>query len=124
MELVFGAGALQLAAQLERGSIASVDPSEEGKNEESTRISNSSTDDQNVSSTPLKPHSRGRTRLRNSGRSSNSSPSPVRPRLDSGLIDPGGGTGKQGKEGLGMSVDTGDDEMNVPPGDLARTQQD
>ena len=47
-----------------------------------------------LSSTP-RAKSRGRTRLRDSGRSSTSSPSPVRPRLDSGLLDPGGGVADQ-----------------------------
>ena len=94
LERVFGPGAVALAKQYqeqEEGSVCL----EKTQDEDGMSKSLSDSGEMRSSSTP-RTHSRGRTRLRNSGRSSTSSPSPVRPRLDSDLVDPGGGVSGEG----------------------------
>ena len=93
LNMVFGPGAAALAAAYEGGT-QSLD--------ESSELDKSGTSKE-VSSTPLRIIPRGRTRLRESGRSSASSPSPVRPRLDSNVepyLDPGGSS-QQGLDIVG-----------------------
>ena len=103
LEYVFGPGAAALAEQYHKEALLP----DEIQGGDRSNISGSSGDSSRlggnikVASTP-RTKSRGRTRLRDSGRSSISSPSPVRPRLDSDLIDPD-------PDGLTGSCRKGDD---------------
>ena len=76
-------------------------------------------------STPLSSQPRGRTRLRESGRSSGSSPSPVRPRLGSSIDpnDPGGGDTVSSGEGGVIDLKGGmENDPNDPGGGLMGRQ--
>ena len=97
MELIFGPGANQLAA------VACSD--------------GNMSQQLNVSSTPLRILPRGRTRLIESGRSSGSSPSPVRPRLGSTLDNDQGGRSSVCDEELEeKGLDKDEEDMPNDPG--------
>ena len=122
--LIFGACAAELAEQYEDNNSGNLRESAVG---DTSGLTEGGQDNSSIdkASTPLRNISRGRIRLRDSGRSSTNSPSPFRPRLDTGFssspaLDTGGGPSLDEVIEMGIDPDgtpqPGDREIKVHSG--------